>query len=91
MISGKTKSTYDLSKKSDVVENARRVRRRFLRYKEAEIVYGLSHKLLFEHATKAGALYRIDQTTVLINRDVFDAYLEQFHLPSILSTEEEPE
>ena len=37
MISGKTKSTYDLSKKSDVVENARRVRRRFLRYKEAEI------------------------------------------------------
>ena len=34
--------------------------------------------LIFELASDAGAIYRIDGT-VLINRDIFDAYLEQFH------------
>ena len=38
-------------------------------------------------AGKAGAIYRIDGT-VLINRDLFDQYLEQFHEPSTLRPEE---
>ena len=33
---------------------------------------------LLEMADEAGAIYRIDGT-VLINRDIFDEYLEQFH------------
>jgi hypothetical protein len=38
-------------------------------------------------ASKAGAIYRIDGT-VLINRDIFDQYLEQFHEPSTIALEE---
>ena len=46
------------------------------------------HKKLLEMANKAGAIYRIDGT-VLINRDIFDQYLEQFHEPSTLTHAEE--
>jgi hypothetical protein len=43
--------------------------------------------MLLGMASKAGAIYRMDNT-VLINRDIFDAYLEQFHEPSTLLKEE---
>ena len=39
------------------------------------------YKKLFELASDAGAIYRIDGT-VLINRDIFDDYLERFHEPA---------
>ena len=87
MISEQTKEYYQLGKKNDVRESAKRLRRQFLRYKDAEIVYSIQHKKLLEMASKAGALYRIDGT-VLINRDLFDQYLEQFHEPSTLPPEE---
>ena len=87
MISENTKSYYDL-KKNDVRESAKRLRRQFLRYKDAEIVYSLQHKKLLELASKAGAIYRMDGT-VLINRDIFDEYLERFHEPSTLAPQEE--
>ena len=90
MISDKTKRYYDLKKKNDVRESAKRLRRQFLRYKDAEIVYSISHRKLLELAGKAGAIYRMDGT-VLINRDIFDAYLEQFHEPSTLTPGEEEE
>lgn len=63
---------------AEVIEANRRLRRQFLRYKEAEIVYSLTHRKLLEMADEAGAIYRIDGY-VLINRDIFDDYLEQFH------------
>ena len=56
----------------------RSMRRQYLKYKDAEIVYSLTHRKLLEMADEAGAIYRIDGT-VLINRDIFDDYLEQFH------------
>ncbi|HJJ67420.1 MAG TPA: DUF6462 family protein [Methanocorpusculum sp.] len=87
MISEQTKEYYQLGKKNDVRESAKRLRRQFLRYKDAEIVYSIQHKKLLEMASKAGAIYRIDGT-VLINRDLFDQYLEQFHEPSTLPPEE---
>lgn len=59
-------------------EKARGLRRQFLKYKDAEIVYSLTHRKLLEMADEAGAIYRVDGT-VLINRDIFDEYLEQFH------------
>ena len=88
MISEQTKEYYQLGKKNDVRESAKRLRRQFLRYKDAEIVYSIQHKKLLEMAGKAGAVYRIDGT-VLINRDLFDQYLEQFHEPSTLLPEED--
>ena len=60
----------------------------YLRYQQAEIIYSISHKKLFELASDAGAIYRIDGT-VLINRDIFDAYLERFHEPATGKGKEE--
>ena len=77
MINEKTREYYNLTKKNEVREAAKKLRRQFLRYKDAEIVYSMSHKMLLEHASKAGAIYRME-ATVLINRDIFDEYLEQF-------------
>ena len=88
MISEQTKEYFELGKRNDVREHAKRLRRQFLRYKDAEIVYSIHHKKLLEMANKAGAIYRIDGT-VLINRDIFDQYLEQFHEPSTLTQAEE--
>lgn len=88
MISEQTKEYYSLGKRNDVRESAKRLRRQYLRYKDAEIVYSIQHKKLMEMAGKAGAIYRIDGT-VLINRDIFDRYLEQFHEPSTLTPVED--
>lgn len=90
MISERTKEYYDLKKRNDVRESAKKLRRQFLRYKDAEIVYSLTHKKLLELAGKAGAIYRIDGT-VLINRDIFNEYLEQFHEPSTLASQGDKE
>lgn len=73
---------FDIEKRKEVRDEARKLRRKFLRYKEAEIVYSIQHKKLMELADKAGALYRIDGY-VLINRDIFDEFLEQFHEPAM--------
>ena len=69
MINDRTKEYYDLKKRNDVRESAKRLRRLYLRYKDAEIVYSLSHKRLLELAGEAGAIYRMEGT-VLINRDI---------------------
>ena len=68
---------YDIQRRTEITDTARELRRKYLRYKDAEIVYSITHKKLLELAGKAGAIYRIDGY-VLINRDIFDEYLEQF-------------
>lgn len=65
----------------EVPEQLRKLRREYIRYQQAELIYSLSHKKLLELASDAGAIYRFD-STVLINRDIFDAYLERFHKPA---------
>ena len=72
----------------EVPEQLRKLRRQYLRYQQAEIIYSISHKKLLELASDAGAIYRIDGT-VLINRDIFDAYLERFHEPATGKSKEE--
>ena len=81
-------SYFDIVRRSEIKEENRRLRRLFLRYKEAELVYSIQHKKLLELAGKAGAIYRIDGT-VLINREIFEDYLEQFHEKSTLLKEGE--
>lgn len=68
---------YDIQRRTEITDTARELWRKYLRYKDAEIVYSITHKKLLELAGKAGAIYRIDGY-VLINRDIFDEYLEQF-------------
>ena len=45
-------SYYDIIRRSEIKEENRRLRRLFLRYKEAEIVYSIQHKKLLELAGK---------------------------------------
>ena len=66
----------------EVPDQLRKLRRQFLRYQQAEIVYSLSHKKLLELASDAGAIYRFE---------IFDAYLERFHEPARKITVEEVE
>lgn len=68
----------DITRPREVKEEVKKLRKKFLRYQEAEVVYSISHRKLIELADRAGALYRMEGT-VLINRDIFDAYLENFH------------
>ena len=68
---------YDIQRRTEIKDTARELRRKYLRYKDAELVYSIQHKKLLELASKAGAIYRIDGY-VIINRDIFDEYLEQF-------------
>lgn len=76
------KSVYgDPTNRAEMLDNMRVLRRRFLRYKDAEIVYSLEHKKLLELADDAGAIYR-QSGTVLINRDIFDEYLGRYHQPA---------
>ena len=72
-----SESYYDIKQLKEVRETNKRLRKQFLRYQEAEIVYSIQHKKLLELASRAGAIYRIDGY-VLINRDIFNEYLEQF-------------
>ena len=65
----------------EVPDQLRKLRREYIRYQRAELIYSLSHKKLLELASDAGAIFRID-STVLINREIFDAYLERFHEPA---------
>ena len=68
---------YDIQRRTEIKDTVRELRRKYLRYKDAELVYSIQHKKLLELADRAGAIYRIDGY-VLINRDIFDEYLEQF-------------
>ncbi len=70
----------DIKQMQNVRDKARAWRRKFIRYKEAEYIYGIQHKKLLELADRAGALYRIDGY-VLINIEIFENYLERFHQP----------
>ena len=72
----------------EVPDHLKKLQRRYLRYQQAEVVYSISHKKLLELATEAGAIYRMDGT-VLINREIFDAYLERFHEPPKQRAQEE--
>ena len=67
------KSYKPITSMKEVPEQLRKLRRQYLRYQQAEIIYSISHKKLLELASDAGAIYRIDGT-VLINRDIFDTF-----------------
>ena len=56
---------YNDQKRSEVMEAARRLRRKYLRYQQAEIVYSLSLKKLMELASDAEAIYRLDGIALL--------------------------
>ena len=57
-----------------------KVRKRFVTYKEASELYSMGLTRVQEHARSAGATYKMGNK-VLVNTDIFEAYLEQFRIP----------
>ncbi len=56
-------------------------KRRFARYDEAAEYYGLGLTRFKELAKQAGAVIKINQT-VLIDLEIFEAFIETFRLPA---------
>ena len=50
------KNYKPITSMKEVPEQLRKLRRQYLRYQQAEIIYSISHKKLFELASDAGAL-----------------------------------
>ena len=46
----------NIERRETIQAEARKLRKQYFRYKEAEIVYSISHKKLLELADKAGAI-----------------------------------
>lgn len=57
-----------------------KVRKKFVTYKEAAELYSIVLTKLQEYAKEAGATYKMGGK-VLVNTDIFDAYLEQYRIP----------
>lgn len=56
------------------------VRKRFVTYKEAAELYSMGLTRIHEHTKMAGATYKMGNK-VLVNTDIFEAYLEQYRIP----------
>lgn len=66
------KKSYDLTNSQ--------VRKKFVTYKEATVLYSIGLTRVQEYAKIAGATYKMGNK-VLVNTDIFEAYLEQFRIP----------
>ena len=50
----------DITRPREVREEVKKLRKKFLRYQEADVVYSISHRKLLELTDRAGALYRME-------------------------------
>lgn len=73
---------YDIERRTAIKEESRMFRRKFLTYEQAEVIYSISHRKLRDISEAAGAVYRINDVHVLINKEIFEEYLEQFRQPA---------
>ena len=75
------KSYKPITSMKEVPEQLRKLRRQYLRYQQAEIIYSISHKKLLELASDAGAIYRMMGGRVIEANTDFYRY-PICHLPS---------
>lgn len=68
---------YSVARRKQVREESRKLRKKYLSYKEAEIVYSIQHKKLLELADDAGATIRIGRI-VMIDTEILDKYIDSF-------------
>ena len=64
-----TEEYMTIERVNAVRERAGKLRRQFLKYKDAESVYSLTHRKLLEMADEAGAICRIDGTVLITCRE----------------------
>lgn len=51
---------FSVERRKEVRDTARKLRKQFLKYQEAEIVYSISHRKIMQLAQDAGSIYRMD-------------------------------
>jgi len=73
---------YDIERRTAIKEEARMFRRKFITYEQAEVIYSISHRKIRDIAEAAGAVYRINDVSVLINKEILDEFMEQFRQPA---------
>lgn len=73
---------YDIERRTAIKEEARMFRRKFISYEQAEVIYSISHRKIRDLAEAAGAVYRLNDVNVRINKEILDRYLEQFRQPA---------
>ncbi len=54
-------------------------KKRFVRYKEGAEIYSMCQSKFEQMAKDAGAIYKLNKL-VLVNCDIFEAYLETFRI-----------
>lgn len=59
--------------------NTNENRKKFVRYKEGAELYSMCQSKFERIAKEAKAIYKVDKV-VLVNRDIFEEYLETFRL-----------
>ena len=58
---------------------AKYVQKKFVRMGEGSVLYSIGRHRFVEMARAAGAVYKLgDNSSVLVNLDIFDEYMEQF-------------
>ncbi len=61
------------------IVKGKEIKKKFVRYKEGADLYSMSQSKFEQMAKDAGAVYKLNKL-VLVNREVFDDYLESFRL-----------
>lgn len=64
----------------NTIEQIKRTRSKFVRYKEGCELYSMGRDKFMKLAKEAGATYKIDKL-VLVNTEILDKYLESFRVP----------
>ena len=61
------------------IVRGKEIKKKFVRYKEGADLYSMSQSKFEQMAKDAGAVYKLNKL-VLVNKEVFDDYLESFRL-----------
>ncbi len=61
------------------IVKGKEIKKKFIRYKEGADLYSMSQSKFEQMAKDAGAIYKLNKL-VLVNREVFDDYLEPFRI-----------
>lgn len=73
---------YDIERRTAIKEEARMFRRKFITYEQAEVIYSMSHRKLKDIEENAGAVYRFNDVSVLLNKEILDDFIEKFRQPA---------
>lgn len=57
------------------------IMKKYVNASEGEVIYSMGHTRFMALAKEAGTIYKVGNST-LVNKEIFEQYLEQFREPS---------